>query len=74
MPKTVSGQKTIKILMKHFGFIKTSQKGSHVKLAAGHGRKKRMAIVPLHRELAKGTIAGVLKMADVESRDFWKHV
>lgn len=72
MPKTVTGRKTIKILCKHFGFIETSQKGSHVKLIAGKGRKKIVTIVPLHRELAKGTIAGVLKLAGVESKKFWE--
>jgi len=74
MPKTVSGRKTIKILCKHFGFIEISQKGSHVKLVVKKGRKKRMVIVPLHRELAKGTIVGVLRMAEVKSKEFWKLV
>ena len=74
MPKTVSGRKTIKILCKHFGFVEASQKGSHVKLVADQGKKKRMTIVPLHRELAKGTISGVLRMAEVENNEFWKLV
>jgi predicted RNA binding protein YcfA (HicA-like mRNA interferase family) len=36
------------------GFVQTSQRGSHVKLR----REQLTVIVPLHRELAPGTLSG----------------
>jgi predicted RNA binding protein YcfA (HicA-like mRNA interferase family) len=40
------------------GFGKVGQKGSHVKLRSEAGRT---VIVPLHRELARGTLASILR-------------
>jgi predicted RNA binding protein YcfA (HicA-like mRNA interferase family) len=42
------------------GFHQISQRGSHVKLRNAGGRT---AIVPLHRELAPGTLRSVLRQA-----------
>jgi predicted RNA binding protein YcfA (HicA-like mRNA interferase family) len=42
------------------GFEQISQRGSHVKLRNPAGRT---AIVPLHRELAPGTLRSVLRQA-----------
>jgi predicted RNA binding protein YcfA (HicA-like mRNA interferase family) len=45
-----------------------STRGSHRKLRhAAHGRT---AIVPLHRELAIGTLASVLRQAGVSAAEF----
>jgi predicted RNA binding protein YcfA (HicA-like mRNA interferase family) len=44
------------------GFRQRSQKGSHVKLRNDSGRT---IIVPLHRELARGTLASILRQADL---------
>ena len=41
------------------GFVRVSQKGSHVKLRAGD----RTVIVPLHAALAPGTLKSVLRQA-----------
>ncbi|HCF59268.1 MAG TPA: hypothetical protein DFS52_14900 [Myxococcales bacterium] len=42
------------------GFVVASQRGSHAKLRSTDGRT---AIVPLHRELAPGTLRSVLRQA-----------
>jgi len=42
------------------GFSRKSQKGSHVKMAHQAGR---IAIVPMHSEIADGTLRSILKQA-----------
>ncbi len=70
MPKTFSGKQAIKILCREFGFFIASQKGSHVKLCKISKDKTITTIVPDHKELATGTLRGVLRLAKVEYEDF----
>ena len=65
MPKlpVLSGRELIRILQKA-GFIVVRQKGSHVSLQKGSFR----TVVPLHDELAKGTLFAILKQCGL-SRD-----
>lgn len=72
MYKPISGKKVIRILCREFGFFIVSQKGSHVKLSTRVSGAT--TIVPLHRELAPGTLKGVLELAKVNEQDFWKRV
>ncbi len=72
MPKIFSGKKVVKILCKSFGFCFVSQKGSHVKLEKKVEDKTIITIVPLHRELAFGTFKGVLELAQINEKDFFK--
>lgn len=74
MAKTVSGKQVIKILIKHFGFQITSQKGSHVKLKKRIGNTAITTIVPDHKELARGTLKSILKLAKVDKDEFWRQV
>jgi predicted RNA binding protein YcfA (HicA-like mRNA interferase family) len=74
MYKLISGRKVIKILCRDFGFYFVSQKGSHVKLRKRINHKEITTIVPLHKELAPGTLKGVLKLAQIEEKDFWSRV
>jgi predicted RNA binding protein YcfA (HicA-like mRNA interferase family) len=74
MYKPISGRKVIKILCRDFGFYFVSQKGSHVKLMKRINHKEITTIVPLHKELAPGTLKGVLKLAQIEEKDFWSRV
>lgn len=74
MPKTASGEEVVKILVKHFGFRFVSQKGSHAKLKKTTTRGEIITIVPLHDELATGTLRGVLELADVNLDDFRAHL
>ena len=65
----LSPDEIIKILNK-FGFGKVSQKGSHVKL-----RKEepvRTVIIPMHYEVAKGTLQSILEQAGISIEDFLK--
>jgi len=72
MPKTISGSRAMKILCRNFGFFFVSQKGSHAKLKKSIGNKEIITIVPLHKELAKGTLRGVLELARVDEKEFWE--
>ena len=74
MYKPISGRKVIKILCRDFGFYFVSQKGSHVKLRKRINHKEITTIIPLHKELAPGTLKGVLKLAQIEEKDFWSKV
>ena len=71
MPKLrrASGRKTIRAL-ERLGFVQVRQRGSHVVL-----KKKTLAgdvgcAVPLHNELAIGTLRGILRQAGVTPDEF----
>ena len=61
--------KIIKVLSK-LDFIQISQKGSHVKLKNYY--TNRVCIIPMHKEVARGTLKSVLEQADVELENFLK--
>jgi len=67
-----SGKEVIKILCRKFGFCFISQKGSHVKLKKKIKNREIITIVPLHKELAMGTLRGVLELAEIELEEFLK--
>jgi len=46
-----------------------SQKGSHLKLKR-HGTKTITVIVPMHDEVARGTLKSILEQAGIELEDF----
>jgi predicted RNA binding protein YcfA (HicA-like mRNA interferase family) len=62
----VSGAQVARALSKT-GFDRVGQRGSHVKLRNSSGRT---VIVPLHAELARGTLASILRQADLEPAEF----
>ena len=67
MPKLprISGAEAIRAL-ERLGFEKSRQSGSHVIMRrAGKG-----CVVPLHPELKVGTLAGLLRQAEVSSDEF----
>ena len=57
----------IKTLSK-FGFYKISQKGSHAKYKNDLTNKN--FIIPMHSEIAKGTLKSILEQADITIEDF----
>ncbi|MDA8281224.1 MAG: type II toxin-antitoxin system HicA family toxin [Actinomycetota bacterium] len=61
----LSGADAVRALAKA-GFVRVSQRGSHVKLRHGDGR---VAIVPLHKELARGTLQSVLRQAGISPEE-----
>ena len=67
----LSSKEVTRILQK-LGFIKVSQKGSHAKYK--NLINNRICIVPMHYEIAKGTLASILEQADVELEDFLSHL
>ena len=72
MAKTFSGKQVADILVRDFDFQVTSQKGSHMKLKKKVLRGEIVTVVPLHRELAIGTLRGVLNLAQVDYKEFLK--
>jgi predicted RNA binding protein YcfA (HicA-like mRNA interferase family) len=61
----VSGAAVVIALTK-VGYEQVSQRGSHVKLR----RDGRTVIVPLHRELAPGTLRSILRQASLTPVEF----
>ena len=53
--------------MGRLGFHQARQRGSHVVLRHQDGRG---CVVPLHRELKVGTLAGILRQAGVSVEEF----
>lgn len=75
MPKrSLSGKEVMKILCREFGFYFISQKGSHVKLKKKIKDREIITIIPLHKELARGTLRGILNLAKIEVKEFLKRV
>jgi predicted RNA binding protein YcfA (HicA-like mRNA interferase family) len=72
--KPISGKKAISILCKEFGFKWISQKGSHIKLKKETLKGEIITVVPLHKELAYGTLKGVLLLAQIREKDFWEKI
>ncbi len=71
MPKLrrVSGQDTIRAL-ERLGFAQVRQRGSHVVLKKQTPEGDIGCAVPLHRELAIGTLRGILRQARVTPDEF----
>jgi predicted RNA binding protein YcfA (HicA-like mRNA interferase family) len=71
MPKLrqVSGQEVIRA-MERLGFVQVRQRGSHVVLKKQTPEGDTGCVVPLHRELAIGTLRGILRQAKVTPDDF----
>jgi predicted RNA binding protein YcfA (HicA-like mRNA interferase family) len=64
-------EEVIKILVK-LDFYKVSQKGSHAKYIKD-GNPKRIVIVPMHYELAKGTLKSILEQAGITLQEFLEY-
>jgi predicted RNA binding protein YcfA (HicA-like mRNA interferase family) len=65
----VSGQQAIRILEK-LGFSVVRQRGSHVILKKDTPEGALGCAVPLHKELALGTLHGILRQARVAPEEF----
>lgn len=71
MPKLprVSGAEVIRAL-EQLGFLQMRQRGSHVVLRKETAAGAVGCVVPMHRELATGTLRGILKQAGVRLEEF----
>ncbi|MHB1202418.1 MAG: type II toxin-antitoxin system HicA family toxin [Acidithiobacillus sp.] len=67
MPKLphVSGATVVRAL-ERLGFAKIRQSGSHVIMRRG----TKGCVVPMHSEVKVGTLAGVLRQADISPDEF----
>ncbi len=71
MPKLrrVSGKAAIKALEK-LGFEQVRQRGSHVVLKKQTTTGEIGCVVPLHKQVAIGTLRGILRQAQVTPDEF----
>lgn len=68
----VSGKEAVRALRK-IGFSINSQKGSHVKLVRIMNNRKQTVIVPMHKNIKKGTLRnGILKPINLSVEEFAK--
>lgn len=58
--------------MKRLGFNKISQKGSHAKYM--NEKTGRIFIIPMHDEIARGTLKSILEQANIELNQFFKNL
>jgi predicted RNA binding protein YcfA (HicA-like mRNA interferase family) len=65
----VSGADAIRALTR-LGFAQVRQRGSHVVLKRTGPERTAGCVVPLHPELAPGTLRGILKQAGVAADEF----
>ncbi len=65
LPRDVHGADAVKAL-RRLGFSERRQTGSHVILRKGH----RTVVVPLHRPIKPGTLAGLIAQAGVSMEVF----
>ena len=71
--KRVSGRKMISIL-EGLGFRQVRQRGSHVVLRKDGMMGAIGCVVPLHKELAIGTLRNILRQAQVSPDEFTSHL
>lgn len=67
--RRVSGVEAIRAL-ERLGFVQVRQRGSHVILKKETAEGTVGCVVPLHPELAIGTLRGILKLAKVQLDEF----
>jgi predicted RNA binding protein YcfA (HicA-like mRNA interferase family) len=66
---SVSGDRVVRAL-KRAGFVELRQKGSHVSLERRSTDRVFKTVVPLHGELAKGTLSDILKQSGLSLQEF----
>lgn len=67
----VSGKDMIKLLSKQgFGFV--HQKGDHVSLYKKIGNEPLLVVVPLKKEIKKGTLLSILRQARLSREEFFR--
>lgn len=67
--RRVSGEEAIRALQR-LGFERIRQRGSHVILRKETAQGSVGCVVPLHSELAIGTLHGILQQAKVATEEF----
>jgi len=67
----VSGAQLVRGLEK-LGWDAVRQRGSHVRLK--HSSRSTFLVVPLHRELKRGTLSGILRDAGIDREELRKRL
>jgi predicted RNA binding protein YcfA (HicA-like mRNA interferase family) len=65
----ISGDRVVRAL-KRAGFVELRQKGSHVSLERKVGDQAWRTVVPMHSQIAKGTLSDILKQAGLSIEEF----
>ena len=66
---SVSGERVVRAL-KRADFVELRQKGSHVSLERRAGDQVFKTVVPMHSDLAKGTLSDILKQCGLKLDEF----
>jgi predicted RNA binding protein YcfA (HicA-like mRNA interferase family) len=66
----ISGEDAARAL-ERAGFQQISQRGSHLKLRSDDGR---VVIIPLHHELATGTLRSIIRQSMLSVEEFLEHL
>jgi predicted RNA binding protein YcfA (HicA-like mRNA interferase family) len=69
----ISGEEAIRAL-ERLGFVRTRQSGSHVILKRQTPNGAVGCVVPLHSELAIGTLRNILRQAKITPEEFIEHL
>lgn len=69
--RRLSGEEVIRVMVQ-MGFSRVRQRGSHVVLKKQTPEGAVGCVIPLHRELAVGTLRGILRQVKVNPEDFMK--
>ena len=69
----LSGKEIIRAL-ERLGFVQARQRGSHVVMKKSAPEGNVGCVVPLHHEVAIGTLNSILKQAKVSADEFMKVV
>lgn len=72
MPLRPLPYREVKRRLEAAGFSIVNQEGSHVKFVRLGDLGPRTVAVPAHREIAIGTLRGILRQADISPEDFEK--
>lgn len=59
---------------KKAGFNVSGRTGSHVSLSRITPEGKTGTVVPMHKELKRGTLKGILKLAKIDEEEFSKYL
>ena len=65
----LSGKEVLKILTKA-GFTAARQKGSHVILKKQTKEGTKVTVVPLHKEIDRGTLLEIIRQAGLKKEEF----
>jgi predicted RNA binding protein YcfA (HicA-like mRNA interferase family) len=71
--RRVSARETIAAL-ERLGFVQIRQRGSHVVMKKRGPRGDVGCVVPMHKELAIGTLSNILKLAQVTVDEFMENL